>query len=87
MIIRRVSWRGVAATLVMAIIPLLGYSGWFWLDHGQFAMSESTGVFLYSRVMTFAECNKMQLPVDELPLCTTRRRPSGRSRSPTSGPR
>jgi hypothetical protein len=71
MIIRRVSWRGVAATLVMAIIPLLGYSGWFWLDHGQFAMSESTGVFLYSRVMTFAECNKMQLPVDELPLCTT----------------
>ncbi len=36
----------------------------------QFAMSDATGVFLYSRVMTFAECSKMQVPADELWLCT-----------------
>jgi len=34
-------------------------------------MTESTGVFLYSRVMTFAECTKMKVPVNELSLCTT----------------
>ena len=33
-------------------------------------MSDATGVFLYSRVMTFAECSKMHVPADELWLCT-----------------
>ena len=33
-------------------------------------MSDATGVFLYSRVMTFAECPKMHVPADELWLCT-----------------
>ena len=30
--------------------------------HGEFAMTDSTGVFLYSRVMTFADCSSMSLP-------------------------
>ena len=34
-------------------------------------MTDSTGVFLYSRVMTFADCSRMSLPADLLPLCTT----------------
>ena len=34
-------------------------------------MTDSTGVFLYSRVMTFADCTKMKVPVNELSLCTT----------------
>src|SRR5260370_11618396 len=39
-------------------------------------MSSATGVFLYSRVMTFAECSKMHIPLTppdngELSLCTT----------------
>ncbi len=42
----------------------------FDLEHGQFAMSDATGVFLYSRVMTFADCAKMHVPADELWLCT-----------------
>ena len=33
--------------------------------------SDATGVFLYSRVMTFAECPKMHVPADELWLCDT----------------
>ena len=59
MIIRRVSWRKVAATIVVCFLPVVAYAGWFDLEHGQFAMTDSTGVFLYSRVMTFAECSKM----------------------------
>jgi hypothetical protein len=71
MIIRRVSWRKVAATIVVCLIPVVGYAGVFDLEHGQLAMSDATGVFLYSRVMTFAECAKMSVPKDELSLCTT----------------
>ncbi len=71
MIIRRFSWRKVAATIGVCLIPVFAYAGAFDLEHGQFAMSDATGVFLYSRVMTFAECAKMHLPADELALCTT----------------
>jgi len=70
MIIRRVSWRKVAAAIVMCFLPVVAYAGAFDLEHGQFAMTDSTGVFLYSRVMTFAECAKMTLPANELNLCT-----------------
>jgi hypothetical protein len=71
MIIKRVSWRKVAATIVVCLLPVFGYAGWFYAEHGQFAMTESTGVFLYSRVMTFADCTKMKVPANELSLCTT----------------
>jgi hypothetical protein len=68
MIIRRFNWRKVLATIVVCLIPVFGYAGVFYLEHGQFAMSEADGVFLYSRVMTFAECSKMHVPADELAL-------------------
>jgi hypothetical protein len=69
MIIKRIRWRRVGATLVACLVPVLGYAGAFYVEHGQFAMTESTGVFLYSRVMTFADCGKMHVPGDELWLC------------------
>jgi hypothetical protein len=71
MIIKRFSWRKVAATIVVCLVPVFAYAGEFDLEHGQFAMSDATGVFLYSRVMTFAECNKIHPPANELWLCTT----------------
>ena len=71
MIIKRFNWRKVAATIAVCLVPVLAYAGTFDLEHGQFAMSDATGVFLYSRVMTFAECSKMSVPADELWLCTT----------------
>jgi hypothetical protein len=70
MIIRRFNWRKIAAAIAVCAVPILGYAGVFDLEHGQFAMSDATGVFLYSRVMTFAECSKMHLPASELWLCT-----------------
>jgi hypothetical protein len=70
----RVGWRtlvaSVAAFVVVGVAPIVGYMGWFDLQHGAFNTSESTGVFLYSRVMTFAECNRMDLTPDLLSLCT-----------------
>jgi hypothetical protein len=70
MIIRRFNWRKIGATIVVGAVPLVVYAGMFDLEHGQFAMTDATGVFLYSRVMTFAECSKMSVPADELWLCT-----------------
>ncbi len=71
MIIRGSGWRKVAATIVACLIPVLGYAAIFDLEHSQFATGDATGVFLYSRVMTFAECSKMRVPVNELWLCDT----------------
>jgi hypothetical protein len=70
MIIRRFNWRKVLVTIVVCLVPVFGYAAVFFLEHGEFAMSEADGVFLYSRVMTFAECSKMHVPTDELALCT-----------------
>jgi hypothetical protein len=70
----RTGWRtlvsGVVAFVVLAVAPVAGYAGWYDIQHGAFNTSESTGVFLYSRVMTFADCSKMQLSPDLLSLCT-----------------
>ena len=62
---------GLVACVLAFAAPVLGYEAGYDAQHGEFTMSESTGVFLYSRVMTFAECSKMNLAPDLLPLCTT----------------
>lgn len=64
--------RAVAALVLACAVPVVAYAGWFDLEYGQFAMTDSTGVFLYSRVMTFAECDQMgTLPADLRSLCNT----------------
>ena len=70
-IIKRIGWRAVAGAIVACLAPVLLYCTWFYAVYGQFAMTDSTGIFLYSRVMAFAECSKMHVPTDELSLCTT----------------
>src|ERR1700678_1027742 len=68
-------WRALIAGLVACgiafAVPVAGYEAWYKSAHGQFTMTESTGVFLYSRVMTFADCARMTLPVHLLSLCTS----------------
>jgi hypothetical protein len=71
------NWRplvaGLAAFCVLAAAPIVAYEGLYDHQHGQFAMNTANGVFLYSRVMTFAECSKMNISSDPqlLALCTT----------------
>jgi Dolichyl-phosphate-mannose-protein mannosyltransferase len=61
----------MAACALAFAVPVAGYEGWYKSAHGEYAMTDSTGVFLYSRVMTFADCSRMSLPTDLLPLCTS----------------
>jgi hypothetical protein len=71
----RKGWRGlavgVAACVIAFAVPVAAYEGWYQDKHGEFAMTDATGVFLYARVMTFADCSRMQPAADLLPLCST----------------
>ena len=78
MLLRRVGWRRVTALAVAGVVPIVAYMTWFHHTYGEYAITESQGTFLYSRVMTFAECDKMNPPASLRPLCDptpTYRRP------------
>jgi hypothetical protein len=46
---------------VAGIAPIAGYMIWFHGYWGQYALTESRGAFLYSRVSSFAQCSKMHV--------------------------
>jgi hypothetical protein len=69
LLIRRLNWRVLVATVALCALPLGAYAGWFWAWYGKPGMTTSSGVFLYARVTEFADCNKMKPPVSEYPLC------------------
>ena len=55
--------------LVAGIVPIAAYMFWFHGTYGRYALTESSGTFLYSRVSTFAECGKINPPADVRALC------------------
>jgi hypothetical protein len=69
MLFRRVGWRRILALVVTGIVPIGAYMIWFHGTYGQYAMTESSGGFLYSRVSSFAQCSKMNVPALEAYLC------------------
>jgi hypothetical protein len=69
MLLRRVGWRRLLALIVAGIVPIGLYMAWFHQDTGKYALSESSGSFLYSRVSTFAQCSKMDEPALLAYLC------------------
>ena len=71
LLIRRVGLRAVSACVIACAVPVGGYLLWFHAWYHQYAMTQSTGIFLYSRVMAFADCGKLNLPPDETALCTS----------------
>jgi hypothetical protein len=72
MLLRRMGWRRIVATAVAGLVPIAGYAVWFHAHTGQYALNESSGTFLYSRVQSFAECSKMNPPADLRVLCDPR---------------
>jgi hypothetical protein len=66
---RRVGWRRLATVLVAGIVPIAAYMFWFHASTGKYALTESSGTFLYGRVSTFAECAKINPPADLQVLC------------------
>jgi hypothetical protein len=70
MLARRVGWRRLAVLAVAGVLPIGLYMAWFHHSIGKYALSESSGSFLYSRVSTFAQCSKMNnLPALLAYLC------------------
>jgi hypothetical protein len=69
MLVRRVGWRRLVALAAAGVVPIGAYLIWFHGTWGQYALTESSGAFLYSRVSTFAECSKMNIPSDLRFLC------------------
>ena len=69
LVLRRVGWRAFGATAVAGAIPLAGYVLWFHSVYGVSAFSNSDGIYLWSRTMTFANCAVIKPPADELALC------------------
>ena len=68
-LVRRVGWRRLLTLLVAGVVPIAAYMAWFHGTYGHYALTESSGSFLYSRVSTFAECAKMNPPADIRALC------------------
>jgi hypothetical protein len=74
LLVRRAGWRAVLAFGLVAAVPLAGYATWYHGQHGRYELTNSDGVFLYSRTMTFADCARIAPPPDLMPLCDQRPR-------------
>jgi hypothetical protein len=70
--IQRAGWRAVTAAAAGFALPLLAYMGIFALRYGNFALTNSDGMFLWSRTMSFANCRVIQPPAGLRPLCPDR---------------
>lgn len=65
MLARKIGWLRFAALAAGAIAPVAAYMVWFHGTTGQYAITNSRGSFLYSRVSTFAECDKMHVTASD----------------------
>jgi hypothetical protein len=72
LLIQRAHWRALTAGAVAFVLPLLAYMTVFDLSYGNFALTNSAGLFAWSRTMSFADCAVMKPPADLLPLCPGR---------------
>jgi hypothetical protein len=69
LLLRRVGWRKAGASLLAGVIPVAGYLGWFAAVHGSANLTNSNGMFLWSRTMSFANCAVIRPPADLRALC------------------
>jgi hypothetical protein len=72
LLIRRVGWRRLAAGAAAFAIPVLGYVMIFHSEYGQYNITNSDGMFLWSGTTSFANCAIIKPPADLQPLCPNR---------------
>ena len=72
LLLRRVGWRPIVALAGACAVPVAIYMADFQAQHGSFAMTDSGGVYLYDRVMSFADCSKIKPPPSLAVLCDPR---------------
>jgi hypothetical protein len=68
-VLRRAGWRAVTAAAVTGAVPLAAYLLWFDGYYQRFAFTNSDGIYLWSRTMTFADCAVIHPPAGERGLC------------------
>ena len=76
LLVRRVGWRALAAAAIAFAVPVGGYALQFHAQHGQFNLTRSDGIFLWSRTTSFANCAIIRPPADLRPLCPDRETPA-----------
>jgi hypothetical protein len=69
LLIRRYGRRPLAALVVAGAIPLGAYATWMKLEKDTFALTEADGNFLWSRTMSFADCDVVKPPERLAVLC------------------
>jgi hypothetical protein len=69
LLVTRAGWLRSVAVLVAGVLPLVAYMGWFASIYGSWNFTNSNGLFLWSRTMTFANCATINPPADLRALC------------------
>jgi hypothetical protein len=69
LLVRRYGWRPLLALVVAGAIPLGAYATWTKIEKGKFALTEADGNFLWSRTMSFADCDVIKPPERLAVLC------------------
>jgi hypothetical protein len=72
LLVRRASWRKVGAVLAGGAVPVVLYLAWFASAYGSFNLTNSNGLFLWTRTMSFANCAVIKPPADLQALCPNR---------------
>jgi hypothetical protein len=71
LLIHRAGWRRAVGALLACAMPVLVYMAWFWAATGTLSLSDSSGLFLWSRTMSFANCAVIKPPPSLRGLCPT----------------
>ncbi len=69
LLLRRAGWRRVCAVLAGGALPVVLYMTWFASVNGDFNITNSSGLFLWSRTMSFANCSIIKPPANLQALC------------------
>ncbi len=72
LLIRRVGWRALTAAAAAFAGPVLGYVVAFHASYGQYNITDSDGIFLWSRTTSFANCAIIKPPPRLASLCPNR---------------
>lgn len=86
LLIRRAGWRRAVAALAGGALPVLAYMAWFNAAQGSFNLTNSNGLFLWTRTMSFANCAIIKPPPDLVPLCPQKQPPGLSAADPLKRP-
>jgi hypothetical protein len=69
LVLRNRAWLKAGVTVLAGVLPVLAYMSWFAAVYGSFNLTNSNGLFLWSRTMSFANCSVIKPPADLRALC------------------